>query len=83
MLTGHHGVPACPRPASSTRSKTKTPLINPFNRNFNSLWDNDIQALRNIPVCSPREATVLATDDLGHTIPDGDRGELPVPAGPE
>jgi hypothetical protein len=58
----------------------KTPLINPFNRDdFNNLWDNNIRAPGNIriPVCNPKEATVLATDGLGHGIPDGDKASFP------
>lgn len=30
-----------------------------------------------IPVCNPKEATVLAADGLGHGIPDGDKASLP------
>ncbi|KAB5513032.1 chitinase [Coniochaeta sp. 2T2.1] len=58
----------------------KTPLINPFNRDdFNDLWEHDIRAPGNIriPVCNPKEATNLATDGLGHGIPEGDKASFP------
>ncbi|KXJ85377.1 chitinase [Microdochium bolleyi] len=54
--------------------------IDPSNKDdFNSLWDNDITApgTIRIPVCSPKEASVLGEDGLGHGIPDTDKPSFP------
>lgn len=55
-------------------------VMNPFNKqDFNELWDNDILAPGGIriPICSPQEATFLATDGLGHGIPKENIASFP------
>ena len=54
--------------------------VNPFDKDdFTDLWDNNIRAPGSIriPVCSPKEAKFLATDGLGHGIPEEDIPSFP------